>query len=432
MCKKIDLIRKKLDDLINTMSHQPESFVKNPGKDFTRSRKLDFPAVMRGILSMGGGSLSREMIRQTRFDMSHATVSAFVQQRDKLLPYAFKYLLANFNEFADIRRFHGYRVMAVDGSDLQITTDPGRADSYVHNQYGGYNYIHVNAVFDICTGIYVDSLVQPANRSNEIAALTQMLAQPNSASESSIIVVDRNYESYNLIAYLNSIKQPFVLRIKDLESKGGIACGLKLNLTGEFDIQINRILTRKQNKEIKANPHIYRHLLSKVRFDFIDDDTETCPISFRLTRFRIKENEYETIISNLRSDEFETEDIKNIYHMRWAIETSFRDLKYALGLVRLHSKKDECIEMEILARMIMYNFSSMITYHAKTDRKATRHEYKANFSLAIHICMEFFRGNALSSKVEAVISSTTLPVRRGRSYPRKWHKSPVNFNYRIS
>jgi len=239
-------------------------------------------------------------------------------------------------------------------------------------------------------------------------------------------------KSYNLLAYLNSIKQPFVLRIKDLESRGGIACGLKLNLAGEFDVQINRILTRKQNKEIKANPHVYHHLPSKVRFDFIDDETGNHSINFRLTRFRIKENEYETIISNLSPDEFGSEDIKSIYHMRWAIETSFRDLKYALGLVRLHSKRDECIEMEILAKMIMYNFSSMITCQVKVGRSASKHEYKANFSLAIHICMEFFRGNALSSKVETVISSTTLSVRKGRSYPRKWHKSPVNFNYRIS
>ena len=84
MCKRINSIRKELDDLITKMSCNPESFVKKPGKDFTRSRKLDFSTVMRGILSMGGGSLSREMIRQTRFDMSHATASAFVQQRDKL------------------------------------------------------------------------------------------------------------------------------------------------------------------------------------------------------------------------------------------------------------------------------------------------------------------------------------------------------------
>ncbi len=164
----------------------------------------------------------------------------------------------------------------------------------------------------------------------------------------------------------------------------------------------------------------------------MDAENKHYPISFRLARFKIKENEYETIITNLSPDEFESEDIKRIYHMRWAIETSFRDLKYALGLIRLHSKKYECIEIEILARMIMYNFCSMITCHMTIGRKDTRHKYKVNFSLAIHICMEFFRGNALSTKVEAVLSSTTLPVRRNRGYPRKFHRSPVNFNYRIS
>ncbi|KPU44899.1 transposase DDE domain protein [Oxobacter pfennigii] len=62
----------------------------------------------------------------------------------------------------------------------------------------------------------------------------------------------------------------------------------------------------------------------------MDSKNEHYPIGFRLTRFKIKENEYETIISNLSFDEFESEDIKRIYHMRWVIETSFRDLKYTL------------------------------------------------------------------------------------------------------
>ena len=31
--------------------------------------------------------------------------------------------------------------------------------------------------------------------------------------------------------------------------------------------------------------------------------------------------------------------IKELYHMRWGIETSFRELKYAIGLTSFHSKK---------------------------------------------------------------------------------------------
>lgn len=34
------------------------------------------------------------------------------------------------------------------------------------------------------------------------------------------------------------------------------------------------------------------------------------------------------------------------YHLRWDIETSFRELKYALGGISFHSKKDDFIQMD--------------------------------------------------------------------------------------
>ena len=51
------------------------------------------------------------------------------------------------------------------------------------------------------------------------------------------------------------------------------------------------------------------------------------------------------------------EEIKELYHKRWGIETSFRELKYAIGLSALHSKKRESIKQEIYARLLLYNFS---------------------------------------------------------------------------
>ena len=51
---------------------------------------------------------------------------------------------------------------------------------------------------------------------------------------------------------------------------------------------------------------------------------------------------------------------KKIYKMRWGIENSFRELKYATGVSCLHSKKEEYIIQEILARVILYNFCEII------------------------------------------------------------------------
>ena len=46
-----------------------------------------------------------------------------------------------------------------------------------------------------------------------------------------------------------------------------------------------------------------------------------------------------------------------LYTKPWGIETSFRELKYAVGLVNFHAKKQEYIIQETFARLIMYNFA---------------------------------------------------------------------------
>lgn len=47
--------------------------------------------------------------------------------------------------------------------------------------------------------------------------------------------------------------------------------------------------------------------------------------------------------------------------MRWGVETSFRHLKYSIGLLDFHSKKVDAIEMEVWARLILYNYSRVVT-----------------------------------------------------------------------
>lgn len=45
------------------------------------------------------------------------------------------------------------------------------------------------------------------------------------------------------------------------------------------------------------------------------------------------------IITNLDQSDFSMNDIKKLYQLRWGIETSFRELKYAIGLTSFHARK---------------------------------------------------------------------------------------------
>ncbi|MBU3804500.1 MAG: hypothetical protein H9872_07070 [Candidatus Cellulosilyticum pullistercoris] len=74
------------------------------------------------LLNMNGNSIYKELLDYCGYTPNIATSSTFVQQRDKILPFAFEFLFHEFNEsFKQHKTYKGYRLLAVDGSDLNIS-----------------------------------------------------------------------------------------------------------------------------------------------------------------------------------------------------------------------------------------------------------------------------------------------------------------------
>ena len=437
MKKYCHYVKEKLNSIINEMEKSSESFVKNPGKDFVRNRKLSFQAVMKLLLSMGGNTIYKELLDYFKFDINTATASAFVQQRSKILPDASEYLFKNFtSSFDHYKLFDGYRLLAIDGSKLNIAHNPKDTDTYVKCQDNakGFNVLHLNALFDLCNKVYIDGCVQPVRELNENLALTNMVDKSTIDSDV-IIIADRGYESYNTFAHIEEKGWKYVIRVKDICSKG-IASSLKLPSCEAFDKKINLQLTRRQTKEIKNNPEIYKFMPTNSKFDYLELKSHNFyPIEFRVIRFKISDDTYESIITNLNENKFSAEKIKELYHMRWGIETSFRELKYAIGLVNFHSKKVEYIVQEVFAKLTMYNFCEIITCNVVITNKQRKHDYQVNFTNAIYICMYFFKqsDDEHPPDVETLIQKNILPVRKGRKDPRKIRsKSSVSFLYRVA
>ena len=434
-----NIVMERLSSIIDELSQSPELYVNKPGVDFTRDRKLPFESVMQLLISMGGNSIYNELLTARGYDVNTATSSAFVQQRAKILSCAFEYLLHEFTgTHSDLRTYRGYRLLANDGSSLHIPTNPADVDTYFENKAGekGYNLLHLNAMYDLCNRIYVDALVQPGRLLNEKRALTDMVDRSR-IDEKVILIADRSYESYNIFAHIEEKGWKYLIRVKDVDSNG-ILSGLKLPRTDEFDVAITRILTRRNTNAIKAQPDVYKHISTNTTFDYIESSSsDTYTISFRVVRFKISDDTYETIITNLDPFAFPPAELKKLYHMRWGIETSFRELKYTVGLINFHSKIRESIVQEVFARIIMYNFAEMITTHVVISKSGAKHVHQVNFTVAIHVCRQFMRvcfwNHGHLPDVEALIAKNTLPVRPDRSNKRKMRsQTVVSFLYRVA
>lgn len=123
-------VKEQLKKQIKEMTKNLRLFVKNPEKDFSRERKLPFEKMMELLISMGGNSIYKKLMEWERYDINRASTSAFIQQRGKILPFAFEYLLNELTRSHQaIKKYGGYRLLGVDGSDVHIATNPDDIES---------------------------------------------------------------------------------------------------------------------------------------------------------------------------------------------------------------------------------------------------------------------------------------------------------------
>lgn len=424
-------------EIIKEMSSNPQEFSTSEKGCFMRQRKFGFETLMRFILSLGSNSLGHEIGEFFEYSDGFPTASAFVQQRKKLSYKAFKHL---FHEF--IRRnnnaptlYQGYRLLAIDGSDLSLPYNPDE-DNVVGKNH--LSTLHLNAAFDVETKQFVGAVVQKGVKENEYSAACE-LVDGLSEQYPVIIMADRGYESYNLFAHIEERLFDYVIRIKDVESTGMLS-GMDLPNTETFDVTKRIVITRHSTGPAAVNPKKYKYFTKQSRFDFIENSqSPDYEMTIRFVRFKITDDSYESIATSLSEDRFSVEELREIYRRRWAIETGFREVKYILGLRAVHSKQENSILQEIYARLVMYNFSMSITLKTpiklKGKEKDLKHHLQVNFTQATKICLHFFkfRGLEPTYDIEATIRRFLLPIRPNRQRQRiAVSTTVVSFNYRLA
>ena len=442
MSSQIQIVKEKLSQAITQLCETSWMFAKDPARDFTRERKLPLREVVSILLCMEGGSLTGELLRYFGCSQYTASSSAFIQQRQKINAFAFPSLFDLFVKNTDTPHLYkGYRLFAADGSDVQTPTNDKETDSYFPGSASQkpYNLLHLDALYDLLGHTYVDAEVSGKRNFDENGVLCKMVDR--STVENVLIIADRGYESYNLFAHIQEKGWKYLIRIKDIHSSG-IAAGLETPAAPEFDSEFHLQFTRRQTLEAKRllkDKQNYKLLPTSTSFDFLPahsrkhDPLTFYYLPFRVVRFKISDTAYETVITNLDAEYFPPDELKQLYAMRWGIETSFRELKYTVGLLHFHAKKVENITQEIFARLIMYNFAELITSHVVIQKPNRKYPYKANFSVAVQVCRQFLLGNISPPDVEATISRNVSVTRTGRSNPRNMvAKHAVSFLYRVA
>lgn len=415
----------------------------HPGKDLSRNKKLPPDKLISFLVSQGSSSTKNELLDFFNMDPLVPTASALNQQRAKLKPEALEALFKQFNSSIDsMENTSGYQFLAADGSTFTFFSRSSFASSEYHVTEGhsakGFYSMHLNAFYDLDRHTYTDALIQPIHNKDEFRAFCDMVDRHETLLDiKDIFIGDRGYCSYNNMAHVIEKGQYFLFRSKDIYSKG-LVSGFDFPEEESFDITVKVTLVRSHSKELTPAEGYKRFIDKATSFEFITyGSKDIYELSFRIVRFPLSDSSYECIITNLPADEFPAGRIKKIYFSRWGIESSFRKLKYTIGLSNFHSYKPEYVKQEIWAKLIAYNITEILINHTVVEQKETKHEYKVNFTVAAHICRIFLRLTTEKDSIDvmSLLQKELIPIRKDRQYPRlktAHFRKPRYFIYRAA
>ncbi len=436
------LIKANLNKVIDDLAAHPERFAKNPGTDFTRNRKLPVGHVLRFPIMMERDSVDMELLKYFDYDLDATpTQSAYIQQRSKLAPDTFRMLLDGFNNTLPVTPYlDNYVLYGVDGSGFNIFFNPNDPDTYnppSGKSKLGNNEIHVVASYRLTDHIFTDAVIQPGKKKNEYSAVCDIIDNCTFNGGIPIFLADRGFPSYNMFAHAKEKGVFFLVRAKDLYIERLLRDDLP-NGREEFDIAVERIVTRSNAKSKRSRPdsmELYRYVDSNTKFDYIEPGSpDEYPLRLRVARVQIADGVYENLITNLPASEFDMEALRTLYYIRWGLETAFRYLKHAVGAADFHCKSFENVTHEVWARLILFNCCAAITALAVPEQtEGSKHIYRVNYTMATKNTHTFLRQKETEVPIAiiAIIENYIQPVRPERYFERRHrYQTPLKFGYR--
>lgn len=265
--------------------------------------------------------------------------------------------------------------------------------------------------------------MQSAADKNENSAALQFVKEYDQPG-TPIWIYDRLYFSFNLATQIAARGQKLVFGMKMRNFRFLLDPGQTLDQP--LDHATRRILISSQKAATKNRPDLYKYAVQNS-VQLITPENPTLLFPYRLIIIEIEsQNEsdgkpvktMEYLLTNLSQEEFDADQIKELYHLRWNIEVSFRDLKYVLHGKQVHSRRQNQIEQEIDMAVMVYNLISAVSKCALPKQPGMKLQYKTNRKALSEIVLRFPAGKALQKEVIWTIENEVVPIRKNRHFRR--------------
>ncbi len=332
-------------------------------KYFTRMRVLTFPVVillilqksvkgMQLVLNEFFGKLKRLPVSSSAFTQarSHLSHTAFVELNQQAV------VEVRYGD-GDYERYQGYRLLAIDGSKVHLPDTPAIREVFGtidHNPGIGQPqpYALASVVYDLLNRIALDAqLVEGTAYEVDLAMQQLELLQAHD-----LVVFDRNYTDYVLLAQLMHWQRHFVGRCR---RSSFTAVRRMFDEKGPNSKVVSVLAPKRARRRVRALGLPER-------------------ITVRLVRLILPTGEVEVLITSLLDeDPFSVAELGRVYGWRWREETFYGVLKTRLELENFSGQTVEAVQQDFYASVFITGLESFFIEdaQARLQQRSSHNQY---------------------------------------------------------
>lgn len=403
--------------------------------DFSRTRKQPFGDMLLFMFNFLRKSLSIEIdnfvnflnSEKSSFKIQNFTKSAFVQKRKKINPAVFNYLNSVLvdsyytEDDSEVKLFNGFRVLAVDGSKITLPFTQELREFYgvTQNQHKTTVVQAVSSVFyDLLNRIAIDASLDNVNSSERELALRH---KPH-WKENDLIIYDRGYPSYDFKYEHINAGVDYLIRVKKSQSK----------VVGDF------VASKKRSMIVDVYPP------KRLEFQGKEYDIKTS-IKIRLIRVDLPEGEVEILMTSLLDSQIYPASLfKELYFLRWGVETYYDELKNKLKVEFFTGYSKLAILQDFFCAIFISNLQSVIVNGLQEELKERNLNTKLDYKINTNLSYGFLKNRILEllikqaplesilTELENLFLENTIPIRKNRNNNRNTAKYRVRSKPKVT
>jgi len=269
--------------------------------------------------------------------------------------------------------FKGFRLLAVDGSKVRLP----EYDEAVGQTFGtqafangqpGVSGAHpmalASVVYDVLNRIALDARLLPVKTPETGAAIDQLQALTLSARD--LITQDRGYHSYRMMAAAAATGAQFLIRCK---RQSGMRAA-------------DEMLAGNGPDECIETIALPAHLAGRKEYQGLP-----AALQVRFVRIVLDNGTIEVLATSVLDNAvLPAADLKELYHLRWGIETFYGILKTRLSLENFSGYSVEAVRQDFYATVFLTGVESVFVQDAEYTlaRQKGGHPKKVNKAVSFN------------------------------------------------